>query len=142
VINKVESLASVPHIILMGGQKFADYGPPKNGGTRLFCLSGHINKPGVYELPLGYPLKKMIYEVGGGVPGGRKLKAVVPGGSSTPMLKPEEIDVPMDFDSCAKIGTFLGSGGVVVLDDTTCMVKFAQRVIEFYQPESSGSRVP
>src|SRR6184192_4295282 len=86
VINNVESLASVPHIILMGGQKFADYGPPKNGGTRLFCLSGHINKPGVYELPLGYPMKKLIYEVGGGIPGGKKLKAVVPGGSSTFLL--------------------------------------------------------
>src|SRR5713226_7017301 len=88
----MESLASVPHIIMMGGQKFADYGPPKNGGTRLFCLSGHINKPGVYELPLGYPLKKMIYEVGGGIPGGKKLKAVVPGGSSTLVLTAEEAE--------------------------------------------------
>src|SRR5260370_2516288 len=90
VINNVETLASVPHIILMGGQKFADLGTPKNGGTRLFCLSGHINKPGVYELPLGYPLKKMIYEVGGGIPGGKKLKAVVPGGPSTLVLTAEE----------------------------------------------------
>src|SRR5207253_8555909 len=90
VINNVETLASVPHIILMGGQKFADYGPPKNGGTRLFCLSGHINKPGVYELPLGYPLKKMIYEVAGGIPDGRKLKASVPVGSSTFVLTAEE----------------------------------------------------
>src|SRR6201999_3363999 len=116
VINNVETLASVPHIILMGGQKFADFGPPKNGGTRLFCLSGHINKPGVYELPLGYPLKKMIYEVGGGIPNGRKLKAVVPGGSSTFVLTAEEADqMNMDFDSFGKRGEFLGSGGVVVL---------------------------
>ncbi len=78
VINNVETLASVPHIILMGGQKFADFGPPKNGGTRLFCLSGHINKPGVYELPLGYPLKKMIYDVGGGIPNGRKAQSRCP----------------------------------------------------------------
>src|ERR1700753_864822 len=92
VINNVETLASVPHIILMGGQKFADFGPPKNGGTRFFWLSGHINKPGVYELPLGYPLKKMIYEVGGGIPNGRKLKAVVPGGSSTFVLTAEEAE--------------------------------------------------
>src|ERR1700748_1354853 len=123
VINNVESLASVAHIILMGGQKFADFGPPKNGGTRLFCLSGHVNKPGVYELPLGYPLKKMIYEVGGGIPNGRKLKAVVPGGSSTFVLTAEEAEqMNMDFDSFGKRGEFLGSGGVVILDDTTCMV--------------------
>src|SRR5205807_4935445 len=104
VINNVETLAAVPHILLMGGQKFADLGPPKNGGTRLFCLSGHVQRPGVYELPLGYNLKKMIYEVGGGIPNGRELKAVVPGGSSTPVLLPEEIDISMDFDSVAKAG--------------------------------------
>jgi len=143
VINNVESLASVPHIILMGGQKFADYGPPKNGGTRLFCLSGHINKPGVYELPLGYPLKKMIYEVGGGIPGGKKLKAVVPGGSSTFILNAEESEsMNMDFDSFAKRGEFLGSGGVVILDETTCMVKFALRIMKFYEHESCGWCIP
>ncbi|MDP9267207.1 MAG: NADH-quinone oxidoreductase subunit NuoF [Acidobacteriota bacterium] len=142
VINNVETLAAVPHIILGGGQWYADLGTPKNGGTRLFCLSGHVVKPGVYELALGYNLKKMIYEVAGGIPGGRAIKAVVPGGSSTPMLKADEIDLAMDFDSCAKVGTFLGSGGVVVLDDTTCMVKFAQRVIKFYQHESCGWCIP
>jgi NADH-quinone oxidoreductase subunit F len=143
VINNVETLASVPHIILMGGQKFADYGPPKNGGTRLFCLSGHINKPGVYELPLGYPLKKMIYDVGGGIPNGRKLKAVVPGGSSTFLLNAEEAEqMNMDFDSFAKRGEFLGSGGVVILDDQTCMVKFALRIMKFYQHESCGWCIP
>src|SRR5579871_1600493 len=142
VINNVETLASVPHIILMGGQKFADFGPPKNGGTRLFCLSGHINKPGVYELPLGYPLKKMIYEVGGGIPNGRSLKAVVPGGSSTPCLTSDEIDVAMDFDSVAKAGSMLGSGGVVVLDDAQCIVKFALRTMKFYQHESCGWCIP
>jgi NADH-quinone oxidoreductase subunit F len=142
VINNVETLASVPHVILGGGQAYADLGTPKNGGTRLFCLSGHVNKPGVYELPLGYNLRKMIFEVAGGIPNGRQLKAVVPGGSSTPMLRAEETDIAMDFDSCAKAGTFLGSGGVVVLDDTTCMVKFAQRVIKFYQHESCGWCIP
>src|SRR5437868_2090813 len=139
VINNVETLASVPHIMLMGGQKFADYGPPKNGGTRLYCLSGHVNKPGVYELPLGYPMKKLIYEVGGGIPGGKKLKAVVPGGSSTFLLTAEEAEgINCDFDSFAKRGEFLGSGGVVVLDENTCMVKFALRVMKFYQHESCG----
>ena len=143
VINNVETLASVPHIILDGGQKFADYGPPKNGGTRLFCLSGHVNKPGVYELPLGYPLKKMIYEVGGGIPGGKKLKAVVPGGSSTVLLTAEEaVNINMDFESFAQTGGFLGSGGVVVCDEDTCMVKFALRIMKFYQHESCGWCIP
>src|SRR6202163_3248409 len=118
VINNAETLASVPHIILGGADWYAKLGTPKNGGTRLFCLSGNLNKPGVYELPMGYNLKKMLYEVGGGIPNGRKLKAVVPGGSSTPVLLPKEIDIGMDFDQVAKAGSMLGSGGVVVLDNT------------------------
>jgi NADH-quinone oxidoreductase subunit F len=142
VINNVETLASVPHIILGGGQWFADIGTPKNGGTRLFCLSGHVNKPGVYELPLGYNLKKMIYEVGGGIPHGHGLKAVVPGGSSTPLLKADEIDIAMDFDTLMKMKSFLGSGGVVVVDDHTCMVKFASRIMKFYAHESCGWCIP
>ncbi len=142
VINNVETLAAVPHVILGGGKWFADLGPPKNGGTRLFCLSGHVERPGVYELPLGYNLKKMIYEVGGGIRGGKKLKAVVPGGSSTPLLTADEIDLNMDFDTLMKAGSFLGSGGVVVLDETTCMVKFALRVMKFYQHESCGWCIP
>src|SRR3974390_2594250 len=113
VINNAETLANVPHIILGGADWYAKLGTPKNGGTRLFCLSGNIAKPGVYELPMGYNLKKMIYEVGGGIPNGRSLKAVVPGGSSCPVLKADEIDVAMDFDSVAKAGSMLGSGGVV-----------------------------
>ncbi|MBA3912834.1 MAG: NADH-quinone oxidoreductase subunit NuoF [Acidobacteriales bacterium] len=142
VINNAETLASVPPILMNGAEWYANLGTPKNGGTRLFCLSGHVNKPGVYELAMGYNLKKMIYDVGGGIPGGRELKAVVPGGSSCPALKPEEIDVPMDFDSLMKIGSMLGSGGVVILDDTTCMVKFALRTIKFYQHESCGWCIP
>jgi len=142
VINNAETLASVPHIILGGSEWYAKIGPPKNGGTRLFCLSGHLNRPGVYELPMGYNLKKMIYDVGGGIPNSRKLKAVVPGGSSTPVLTPEEIDVPMDFDSLMKAGSMLGSGGLVVVDDTTCMVKFALRIMKFYQHESCGWCIP
>jgi len=142
VINNVETLAGVPHIILKGGQWYADLGPPKNGGTRLFCLSGHVQRPGVYELPLGYNLKKMIYEVAGGIPDGHELKAVVPGGSSTPLLASNEIDVAMDFDTLLKAGTFLGSGGVVVVDETMCMVKFALRIMKFYQHESCGWCIP
>src|ERR1700739_505636 len=108
VINNAETLASVPHIILGGGEWFAGLGTPRNGGTRLFCLSGNLEKPGVYELPMGYNLRRMIYEVGGGIPNGRDLKAVVPGGSSTPCLTADEIDVNMDFDSLAKAGTLHG----------------------------------
>ncbi len=142
VINNAETLASVPHVILGGGQWYAGLGTPKNGGTRLFCLSGHVNRPGVYELPLGYNLKKMIYEVAGGIAGGHQLKAVTPGGSSTPVLKAEECDIGMDFDQLMKAGSMLGSGGVVVLDDSTCMVKYAQRIMMFYQHESCGWCIP
>src|SRR6202008_2704150 len=99
VINNAETLANVPHIILGGGEWYAGLGTPKNGGTRLFCLSGSINKPGVYELPMGYNLRRMIYEVGGGIWNGRKLKAVQPGGSSVPVLTADETDLAMDFDA-------------------------------------------
>ena len=142
VINNAETLATVPHIIRMGGAEYAKLGTERNGGTRLFCLSGHVEKPGVYELPMGYNLKKMIYDVGGGIAGGKKLKAVVPGGSSTPILTPDEIDIGMDFDQVAKAGSMLGSGGVVVLDETVCMVEFALRTMKFYRHESCGWCIP
>ncbi len=142
VINNAETLASVPHIFRLGAKAYADLGTERNGGTRLFCLSGHVEKPGVYELPMGYNLKKMIYEVGGGIPNGKKLKAVVPGGSSVPVLTADEIDVGMDFDQVAKAGSMLGSGGVVILDETTCMVEFALRTMAFYQHESCGWCIP
>src|ERR1039457_5129731 len=142
VSNNAERLASVPHIMMGGAEWYAKIGTPKNGGTRLFCLSGNVAKPGVYELPMGYNLKKMIYEVAGGIPNGRKLKAVVPGGSSTPCLTADEIDINMDFDSVAKAGSMLGSGSVVVLDDAQCIVKFALRTMKFYQHESCGWCIP
>ena len=142
VINNAETIAAVPHVIAMGGAAFAEVGSPRNGGTRLFSISGHVERPGVYELPMGYNLKKMIYEVAGGVRGGRGLKAVVPGGSSTPVLLPEEIDIGMDFDQVGKAGSMLGSAGVVVIDDQTCIVEFALRTISFYQHESCGWCIP
>ena len=142
VINNAETLASVPHIILGGGEWFAHLGTPRNGGTRLFCMSGELERPGVYELPMGYSLKKMIYDVSGGMAKGKKLKGVVPGGSSVQILLPDEIDVAMDFDSVAKAGSMLGSGGVIVLDDQMCIVKFALRVTQFYQHESCGWCIP
>jgi NADH-quinone oxidoreductase subunit F len=143
VINNVETLASIAPIILNGGDWFAALGTPKNGGTRLFCLSGHLNNCGVFELPLGFPLDKMLYEIGGGMLGGKKLKALVPGGSSTPILNAQEcVGLNMDFDSVAKLGSFLGSGGVVALHEETCMVKFALRIMRFYRHESCGWCVP
>src|ERR1700744_473618 len=120
VINNAETIASVPHVIAMGGPAYAAVGSERNGGTRLFGLSGHVERPGIYELPMGYSLRKAIYEVGGGVTNGRKLKAVVPGGSSTPVLLPEEIEnLGMDFDQVGKAGSMLGSGGVVVIGEQT-----------------------
>jgi len=142
VINNVETLASVPSIVLNGGEWFAKLGTPKNGGTRLFGISGQVERPGIYELPMGYNLLKMINEVAGGVLGGKKLKAVIPGGSSCPLLKAEECDVAMDFDAMAKIGSMLGSAGVVVYDEDTCMVELARRIMAFYAHESCGWCIP
>src|SRR5438105_7605189 len=142
ILNNVETYCAVPPIIRDGGAAFAALGTPKNGGTRLVCLSGHINKPGVYELPLGFNLLRMIDEVGGGMRNGKKLKAVVPGGSSCPLLKADECDIAMDYDTLAKVKSMLGSGGVVVLDEDTCMVKFALRIMRFYAHESCGWCIP
>jgi NADH-quinone oxidoreductase subunit F len=142
VINNAETIAAVPSIFRIGSAEYAKIGTERNGGTRLFGISGHVERPGVYELPMGYNLKKMIYEVAGGIKGGKQLKAVVPGGSSTPVLKPEEIDIGMDFDQVGKAGSMLGSAGVVVLDETVCMVEFALRTIKFYQHESCGWCIP
>jgi NADH-quinone oxidoreductase subunit F len=142
VINNVETLSNVPHIVLHGSEWFASLGKPNDGGTRLFCLSGHITRPGIYELPMGFPLRRMIEEVGGGVWHGKKLKCVIPGGSSCPVLTANEIDVTMDFDSVAKLGSMLGSGGVVILDEDTCMVKIAWRLMRFYAHESCGWCIP
>jgi NADH-quinone oxidoreductase subunit F len=142
VINNVESLSSVPAVILRGGEWYAGLGTPKNGGTRLFAISGHVNRPGIYELPMGFNLKRMIEEVAGGVKDGKKLKAVIPGGSSCPLLTAAEANVAMDFDSVAKIGSMLGSGGVVVIDEETCMVDVARRIMHFYAHESCGWCIP
>jgi NADH-quinone oxidoreductase subunit F len=142
VLNNVETFCAVPAILRDGGIAFAELGTPRNGGTRLFALSGHVNRPGVYELPMGFNLLRMIEEVGGGIRGGKKLKAVIPGGSSCPILKADECDLPMDFDSVAKAGSMLGSGGVIVMDETTDIVKVAVRVMQFYEHESCGWCVP
>jgi NADH-quinone oxidoreductase subunit F len=142
LLNNVETFSAIPAIIRDGGKAFLELGIPKAGGTRLVCISGHVNKPGVYELPLGYPMMKAINEIAGGIPNGKKLKAVVPGGSSCPLLKADECDINMDYDSLAKVGSMLGSGGMVVLDETTDMVKFALRIMRFYAHESCGWCIP
>src|SRR5271169_6115480 len=142
VINNVETLCSAPEILRRGGEWYAGLGSPKNGGTRLFCVSGHVNKPGIYELPMGFPLRKIIEDVAGGMRNGRKLKAIIPGGSSCPLLTAEEIDINMDYDSVAKAGSMLGSGGLVVIDEDTCMVDLARRIMHFYAHESCGWCIP
>jgi len=142
VINNVETLSAVPAIIREGGEAYANRGTPRNGGTRLLCVAGHVNKPGIYEIPLGMNMKKFIYEMAGGIPNGKKLKAVIPGGSSCPLLSANEIDLPMDYDAVAKAGSMLGSGGMVVMDEDTCMVDMARRIMHFYAHESCGWCIP
>ena len=143
LVNNVETLATLPRILNMGPEKYAGIGVEKTStGTRMFALSGHVNKPGNYELDLGTPLSTLINECGGGIPEGRKLKAVIPGGSSMPILTPDQIDTGLDFDSMTKAGTMLGSGSVVVLDERVCMVQLALRVAEFYKHESCGKCTP
>ena len=142
IINNVETLSSVPAIIREGAGAYAGRGTARSGGTRLVAVSGHVNRPGIYEMPLGFNMKRFIEEVAGGVRGGRKLKAVIPGGSSCPLLRADEVDVPMDYDSLAKAGSMLGSGGMVVIDEETCMVDLARRIMQFYAHESCGWCIP
>ncbi|ADC71228.1 MULTISPECIES: NADH-quinone oxidoreductase subunit NuoF [unclassified Thioalkalivibrio] len=141
-INNTESLASIPAIIRNGGQWFADLGVPKSGGEKLFSVSGHVNKPGNYEIPLGTPFKDLL-EMSGGVLNGRKLKAVIPGGSSVPVVPGDVmLKANMDFDSIAQAGSMLGSGAVIVMDETADMVKALQRISRFYFSESCGQCTP
>ena len=141
-INNTESLASVPHIMRNGGQWFLDIGKPNNGGPKVFSVSGHVNKPGNYEVPLGTPFSELL-EMAGGVRKGNKLKGVIPGGSSMPILPAEVMmEMTMDFDALAKAGSGLGSGAVIVMDETTCMVKACTRISRFYHMESCGQCTP
>jgi NADH-quinone oxidoreductase subunit F len=141
-INNTETFAAVPWIIRHGGEAFLNIGKPNNGGTKLFSISGDVERPGNYEIPMGTPFAKLL-ELAGGVRGGRKLKAVIPGGSSMPVL-PAQImmDCTMDYDSIAKAGSMLGSGAVIVMDDTRCMVKSLLRLSYFYMHESCGQCTP
>lgn len=142
VINNVETLACVAPIILNGSEWFLKLGCEKQGGNRVFCVSGHVNKPGIYELSAATTLRELIYDHAGGIRNGRQLKAVIPGGISAPILTPDQIDVKMDFDSLKAIGTMAGSGGVIVMDDTTDMVWAAMVAARFFAHESCGQCSP
>jgi NADH-quinone oxidoreductase subunit F len=142
VVNNVETLACVPHILTRGWEWFAGIGPERNKGPKLYGLSGHVNRPGLYELPMGMPLRELIDEYGGGVPGGRAVKGVIPGGVSCPVIRGDELDVNMDFDSLARVGTVFGTGTPIVMDDRTCMVRAAWVTARFFQHESCGQCTP
>lgn len=142
VVNNVETIACVPLIIKNGAEWFKSFGVPKNTGPKLYCVSGQVNKPGVYEFPMDITLRELIYEHCGGILNDRKLKAVIPGGASAPMLTPDEIDIPLTFDALMKAGSMLGSAGVIVLDDSTCIVDAVWRLSKFFAHESCGQCTP
>lgn len=141
-INNTETLASVPHIMRNGGDWFLNIGKPNNGGPKVFSVSGHVNKPGNFEIPMGTPFSELL-EMAGGMRDGNKLKGVIPGGSSMPVLPADVmLDITMDYDALAKAGSGLGSGAVIVMDETTCMVKACTRISRFYHMESCGQCTP
>ena len=143
-VNNVESITTVPPILEMGGAEYAKLGKPEaSTGTRVFSLSGNVVRPGNYELPHGFPLRDLIYEVGGGIVDGRELKAVIPGGSSTAILTAAEIDgLTLDYDSLAQAGTAIGSAAVIAIDDRCCIVQLGVRISQFYEHESCGKCTP
>ncbi len=144
IVNNVETLAAVPWIISNGGEAFAKLGKdPKSGGTRVYCISGHVNKPGLYEFPAGHvTLRQLIFDHAGGITDGRKVKAVIPGGSSAPVLTPAELDIDLDVEPMMKAGTMLGSAGTIVINDSWCAVKAIKIITHFYAHESCGQCTP
>ncbi len=142
-INNVETLSAIPHIVKNGGEWYRQYGTEKSPGTKLFCVSGHVNKPGSYELPLGFPLIELIEDVCGGMRGGNALKAVIPGGSSVPLINAEEANAcKLDYEGCVEVGTMLGCASVIVMDETADIVKQVRRMVDFYAHESCGQCTP
>jgi NADH-quinone oxidoreductase subunit F len=141
-INNVSTIALVPKILELGAEEFAKIGVPSAPGTAVFSLSGNVTNPGNYERPLGTTIRELIYDVGGGVANGRELKGVIPGGSSVPILTPDQIDTPMDYDSIQAAGSFFGSAAIIVVDDRCCMVQLALRAAQFYMHESCGKCTP
>jgi NADH-quinone oxidoreductase subunit F len=141
-VNNVETLCNLPAILTNGAEWFASLGPEKNGGPKLFCVSGHVKNPGTYEATMKTTLRELIFDYAGGMRDGRTLKAVIPGGSSVPILLPDQLDVAASFDDVAKAGSMLGSAGIIVMDDTTCMVWAARNLLHFYKHESCGKCTP
>ena len=143
VINNVETLSNLPHIVNRGAEWFASIGsPPKSPGTRIFSVSGHVNRPGNYEVPMGITLRALIDEHAGGVRGNKKIKAIIPGGASAAFLTEGSLDVKLDFEAIALVGSMLGSGGVTVMDEDTCMVWAALNLMEFFAHETCGKCSP
>jgi NADH-quinone oxidoreductase subunit F len=142
VVNNVETLSNLPYIIEAGGEAYSKIGSPDCPGPKIYCVSGHVEKPGVYELPMGTNLKDIIYGHCGGIKGGKRLKAVIPGGISTPVLPPDKIDCAMDFVNMPKHGSMLGSGAVIVMDESVCLVKVCYRALRFFEHESCGKCTP
>jgi NADH-quinone oxidoreductase subunit F len=142
VVNNVETLACVPLIVKNGAEWFKGFGSPKNTGPKLYCVSGNVKKPGVYEFPMGISLKELIYDHCGGITGDRKVKAVIPGGASAPMLTADELDLPLNFDAVMKAGSMLGSAGIIVLDESVCIVDAVWRLAKFFAHESCGQCTP
>ena len=141
-INNVETLIAAAHIVNNGAEWYRQWGTEKSTGTKLFCVSGHVARPGNYEVPMGFNFKEFIYDVCGGIANGRELKAVIPGGSSVPILTADEIDIGMDYEAMAAAGTMLGCGSVIVMDETTDIVKQVRRMVDFYAHESCGQCTP
>jgi NADH-quinone oxidoreductase subunit F len=142
IVHNIETLACVPHIVSRGADWFSSIGTEESKGPKIFSVSGHVEKPGNYELPLGVTLREIIFEHAGGIRNGNKLKAIIPGGASTPILTADQVDTPMAFETLEKVGSQLGTGGIVVMDETTCMVEVARRSTKFFAHESCGKCVP
>ncbi|MBF0464304.1 MAG: NADH-quinone oxidoreductase subunit NuoF [Nitrospirae bacterium] len=142
IVNNVETFANIPYIVSQGAKAYASIGVKDCPGPKLFSVSGRVNKPGVYELPMGISLREIIYTHCGGIKGGGALKGVIPGGISTPIIAPENIDCPMDFVHLPKYGSMLGSGAVMVFDDTVCIVRVYERAMKFFEHESCGKCTP
>jgi NADH-quinone oxidoreductase subunit F len=141
-VNNVETLCNVPLVVANGAEWYAAQGPEKNGGPKLYCVSGHVKRPGVFEASMHVTLRELIDQYAGGVREGRTLKAVIPGGSSVPILMPDQLDTEASFDAIQKAGSLLGSAAIIVLDDTTCMVWLAENLLHFYRHESCGKCTP
>jgi NADH-quinone oxidoreductase subunit F len=142
LINNVETLTTVPSIMAMGGEEYAKLGVETSTGTKVVSVSGHVQRPGNYEIELGTPSREIIYDLAGGPPDGRQVKCWFPGGSSSPVLKAEDLDVPYDFNSMAQAGSMLGSGAIIVADDSTPILDVAMKVAKFYRHESCGKCTP